>query len=72
MTIPGNVPNKRKNTMTKHLTKDEKALFEIQNLVGEIVRLNKVIARAKVSVDINNSRDMGKKINRIFLGWKGG
>ena len=72
MTIPGNVPNKRKNTMTKHLTKDEKALFVIQNLVGEIVRLNKVIARAKVSVDINNSRDMGKKINIIFLGGKGG
>ena len=58
MTIPGNVPNKRKNTMTKHLSKDEKALFVIQNLVGEIVRLNKVIARAKVSVDINNRRQM--------------
>ena len=59
MAIPGNVPNKRKDTTTKHLTKDEKALFVIQNLVGEIIRLNKVIARAKGSVDINNSRDMG-------------
>ena len=68
MTIPGNVPNKRKNTMTKHLTKDEKALLVIQNHVGEIVRLNKVIARAKGSVDINNSRNMGQKNkNRIPL-----
>ena len=49
--IPGNVPNKRKNTMTKQLTKDEKALFVIQNLVGEIVRLNKVNTRLKGSVD---------------------
>ena len=61
MTSPGNVPDKRKNTTAKHLTKDEKALFVIQNLVGEIVKLNKVIARAKGSVDINISRDTGEK-----------
>ena len=47
--------------MTKQLTKDEKALFVIQNLVGEIVRLNKVIARAKGSIDNDNCRDLGQK-----------
>ena len=35
------------NTMTKHFTKDEKSLFVIQNLVAEIVRLNKLNARIK-------------------------
>ena len=40
-TVPGKVSNSRRSNMTKDLTKDEKALFVIQNLVGEIVRLNK-------------------------------
>ena len=59
MTIPGNVPNKRNNTNTKYFSKDEKALFLIQNYVGEIVNLNKDIARTKGSVNINNSQDIG-------------
>ena len=47
MTIPGTVPSSRRKTMTKHFTIDEKSLFVIQNLVGEIVRLNKLNARIK-------------------------
>ena len=39
MTVPGAVPQKRKENMRKQLTQDEKTLFVIQNLVGEIVRL---------------------------------
>ena len=47
MTVPGKVPDSRRKTVSKHFTNDERALFVIQNLVGEIVRLNKLIARQK-------------------------
>ena len=47
MTIPGKVSNSRRKNVTKQLSKDEKALFVVQNLIGEIVRLNKLRAREK-------------------------
>ena len=47
MMIPGEIPDERRTNMTTQLTAEQKSLFVIQNLVGEIVRLNKVIGRIK-------------------------
>ena len=47
MLAPRKLPISRTNNMSKHLKDDQKALFIIQHLVGEIVRLNKLIARQK-------------------------
>ena len=43
MTIPGVVSQNRLENMSKQLLPEEKSLFMIQNLVGEIVRLQKLI-----------------------------
>ena len=53
MTIPGTIPESRKKNMTKHLNKDERSLFVVQNLLGEIIRLKKLNARNK---GIGNSK----------------
>ena len=45
MTIPGVVPQDRRENMTKQLTRDQRSLFVVQNLVGEIVRLQKLVLR---------------------------
>ena len=50
MTIPGKISNSRRKKITKQLSKDERTLFVVQNLIGEIVRLNKLRAREKGSV----------------------
>ena len=47
MTIPGAVPTSRTQNITKQLSTDEKSLFLIQSLIGEIVRLHKILARIK-------------------------
>ena len=47
MTIPGVVPENRLDNQTKQLSVDEKALFIIQNLIGEISRLQKLLAKRK-------------------------
>ena len=47
MMIPGEIPDERRTNMTTQLTAEQKSLFLIQNLVDEIVRLNKVIGRMK-------------------------
>ena len=47
MTIPGLVPQERKGSMSKQMSRDLKSLFIIQNLIGEIVRLQKVIGKIK-------------------------
>ena len=47
MVIPGTVPHQRKENMTKQLSSEDKSLFLIQNLVGEIVRLHKILGRMK-------------------------
>ena len=45
MTIPGVVPQERRKNITKQLSSDQKSLFVVQNLVGEIVRLDKLVQR---------------------------
>ena len=45
MTVPGRVPKDRIDDMTKQLSMDQKSIFIIQNLVGEIVRLHKLLAK---------------------------
>ena len=40
-TVPGVDPTNRMKNMNKQLSKDQKALFIIQNLISEIVRLKK-------------------------------
>ena len=47
MTIPGKVPQKRTENMGKQLSSEEKSLFIIQNLIGEIVRLQKKLFKMK-------------------------
>ena len=47
MTLPGAVSLERKQNPRKQLTTDEKTVFVIQNLVGEIVRLEKLLQRLK-------------------------
>ena len=47
MTLPGAVPHKRKENIRKQLSQDEKTVFVVQNLVGEIVRLEKQLQRSK-------------------------
>ena len=47
LTIPGVVPQDREHNFSKQLTEDHKLLFVIQNLVGEIVRLEKLVQRIK-------------------------
>lgn len=47
MTIPGAVPTSRKENMTVQLSTDQKSLFLIQSLIGEIARLHKFLARIK-------------------------
>ena len=47
MTIPGMVSQHRQENISKQLLPEEKALFLIQNLVGEIVRLHKLMAAMK-------------------------
>ena len=47
MMIPGEIPDEHRTNMTTQLTAEQKSLFVIQNLVGEIVRLNNVIGRIK-------------------------
>ena len=47
MTIPGVVPQQRQENQSKQLPSEEKALFCIQNLVGEIVRLQKLLCKMR-------------------------
>ena len=47
LTIPGIVPQDREHDFSKQLTEDHKLLFVIQNLVGEIIRLEKLVQRIK-------------------------
>ena len=47
MIIPGTVPHSREENMSKQLSCEEKALFLIQNLVGKIVRVHKLLGRLK-------------------------
>ena len=56
-TVPGVVPTNRMENMNKQLSTDQKALFVIQNLIPEIVRLNKLLAKVK-----------GLKLNSSVLG----
>ena len=51
MMIPGEITEERRANMTRQLTPEQKSLFLVQNLVGEIVRLNKVIGRMKGRVE---------------------
>ena len=53
-TIPGVVPTNRMENMNKQLSTDQKALFVIQNLISEIVRLNKLLAKVK-GLKLNSS-----------------
>ena len=46
-TVPGVVPKNRMENKNKQLSTDQKALFVIQNLISEIVRLNKLLAKDK-------------------------
>ena len=46
-TVPGVIPTNRMENMNKQLTKDQKSLFIIQNLISEIIRLNKRLAKVK-------------------------
>ena len=45
MAIPGVVPQEHRENKTKQLSRDQKPLFVVQNLVGEIVRLDKLVQR---------------------------
>ena len=45
LTIPGAVPADRVENLDKQLSTDQKALFVIQNLISEIARLNKRLAK---------------------------
>ena len=45
MTIPGVVTQERRENITKQLSSDQKSFFVVQNLVGEIVRLDKLVQR---------------------------
>ena len=45
MTIPGVLSQHRQDNLSKQLSHEEKTLFMIQNLVGEIVRLQKLICK---------------------------
>ena len=56
-TVPGVVPTNRMENKNKQLSTDQKALFIIQNLISEIVRLNKLLAKVK-----------GLKLNSLVLG----
>ena len=47
MIIPGTVPHWRKDNLAKQLSSEDMSLFKIQNLVGEIVRLHKVLGKMK-------------------------
>ena len=47
MTIPGVLSQHRQNNMSNQLLPEEKTLFFIQNLVGEIVRLHKLMSAMK-------------------------
>ena len=47
MTIPGVVPQHRQENVLNQLPSEDKALFLIQNLVGEIVRLHKLLCKMK-------------------------
>ena len=47
MTIPGVVSRHHQENISKQLLPEEKSLFLIQNLVGEIVRLHKLMAAMK-------------------------
>ena len=61
LTIPGVVPQDRELNFSKKLTEDHKLLFVIQNLVGEIVRLEKLVQRIKghdINLDIIKSIKM--------------
>ena len=53
-TVPGVVPTNRMENMNKQLSKDQKALFIIQNLISEIVRLKKKMAKVK-GLKLNSS-----------------
>ena len=57
MTIPGVVPLERKENTTKQLSSDQKSLFVVQNLVGEIVRLDKLVQRIQ-------GRNFNSEINK--------
>ena len=45
MTVPGVIPQERRKNITKQLSNDEKSLIVLHNLVGEIVRLDKLVQR---------------------------
>ena len=49
MTIPGVVPQERRGSMSKQMSRDLRTLYVIQNLIGEIVRLQiqKLIGKIK-------------------------
>ena len=53
MTVPGRVPRDRIDNMTKQLSMDQQSIFIIQNLVGEIVRLRKLLAK-KYGLTLNS------------------
>ena len=56
MPVPGRVPRDRIDNLTKQLSMDQQSIFIIQNLVGEIVRLHKLLAkknRSTLNSDIN-------------------
>ena len=48
MTVPGRVPKDRIDDMREQLSMEQKSIFIIQNLVGEIVRLHKLLAKKKM------------------------
>ena len=47
MTIPGVVPEERRGSMSKQMSCDLKTLYVTQTLIGEIVRLQKLIGKIK-------------------------
>ena len=67
MTIPGVLTQHRQKNMSKQLLPEEKTLFFIQNLIGEIVRLHKLMSEMKgITLDTEISGKI-KTINQSTI-----
>ena len=74
LTIPGAVPADRVENFDKQLSTHQKALFVIQNLISEIVRLNKCLAKVNgLTLNSHFLESIGAKdktaIARAWGGW---